>query len=302
MRPMPRTSAFDPRPAAAAPPTALHENRIPEAEALLRAHLKRAPTDVAAIRMLAEVAARLGRNDDAEHLLERCLELAPSFHAARQNYALVLHRGNKPDEALAEIEALLASDPANPGYRNLKAVVLCRIGDYDAGDRALRRASCANTRTNAKLWLSYGHALKTAGLQARAIAAYRQRIALDPGFGEAWWSLANLKTFRFDADDVRRCARSCAQRPRRRSIATTSNSRSARRWRTRATTPRPSRTTSAATRCARDVPLQRRRTPPRACAGDAHLHPRILRATRRHRQRRAAIRSSSSACRARARR
>ena len=80
--------------------------------------------------MLAELAARLGRNEDAEHLLARCLELAPSFHAARQNYALVLHRGNKPTEALAQIERLLRVDPHNPGYRNLKAVVLCRIGDY----------------------------------------------------------------------------------------------------------------------------------------------------------------------------
>ena len=81
-------STKDPRLQAAA--AALLENKIPDAEALLRQHLIQHPTDVAALRMLAEVGARLGRIADAEHLLERCLELAPSFNAARHNYALIL--------------------------------------------------------------------------------------------------------------------------------------------------------------------------------------------------------------------
>src|SRR5207302_3843876 len=50
-------------------------------ETLLREHLCEHPTDVAAIRMFAEVAARLGRYQDAENLLARCLELAPGFTA-----------------------------------------------------------------------------------------------------------------------------------------------------------------------------------------------------------------------------
>jgi len=192
-------STRDPRLLTAA--TALYENRIVEAEALLRQHLKEAPTDVPAIRMLAEVAARLGRYGDAEHLLERCLELAPSFHAARQNYALALHRGNKPAQALAEIETLLKLEPSNPSYRNLKAVVLCRTGDYGPAIELYDDILTEHPR-HAKIWLSYGHALKTAGFQDRAIHAYRKSIELDRAFGEAWWSLANLKTFRFSAEDV----------------------------------------------------------------------------------------------------
>lgn len=180
---------------------ALAENRIPEAEQRLRQRLQHAPTDVAAIRMLAEVAARLGRLEDSERLLARCLELAPTFHAARQNYAMVLHRANKPKEALAQIDALLATDPANPSARNLKAVVLCRIGDYapaiELYDGILREYP-----DHGRIWLSFGHALKTAGQRDRAIAAYRRSIELDPGFGEAWWSLANLKTFRFEPADI----------------------------------------------------------------------------------------------------
>ncbi len=181
---------------------AVHQNRIAEAEALLRAQLRRVPTDVVAIRMLAEIAGRLGRHEDAENLLERCLELAPSFHAARQNYALILHRANKPIEALAELERLLKVDPVNLGHRNLKAAVLCRIGEY-APAIAIYTDILATQPNHARIWLSYGHALKTAGEQEQAVAAYRRSLELDPGFGEAWWSLANLKTVRFSADDVR---------------------------------------------------------------------------------------------------
>ena len=194
-----RYSTHDPRLLGAA--LALAENRIPEAEGLLREHLRQAPTDVAAIRMFAEVAARLGRNDDALHLLERCLELAPSFHAARQNYALVLHRSNQPEQALVEIKRLLATAPDHPGYRNLQAVVLCRIGDYEPAIR-IYADLLERYPDHAKVWMSYGHALKTAGHADRAIDAYRRSLQLEPAFGEAWWSLANLKTFRFSAQDL----------------------------------------------------------------------------------------------------
>jgi predicted Zn-dependent protease len=194
-----RHSTRDPQLMSAA--SALAENRIPDAEALLRAHLRQHPTDVAALRMLAEVAARLGRQEDAETLLESCLELAPNFHAARQHYAMVLHRGNKPAEALVEIERLLALDPHNPGYRNLKAVVLCRTGDYTPAITIYEQL-LAEYPGQARVWLSQGHALKTAGFAERAIAAYRSAIAIEPGFGDAWWSLANLKTAHFDTADI----------------------------------------------------------------------------------------------------
>ena len=180
---------------------ALAGNQIPDAEAQLRAHLKVWPTDVAAIRMLAEVAARIGRDDDAVNLLARCLQLAPGFHAARQNYALVLNRAERPTEALEQIELLLALQPDNPAYRNQKAVIQCRLGDY-APAIATYDELLDQYPKHARIWLSSGHALKTAGQQERAIQAYRRSIELDPGFGEAYWSMANLKTLRFDDHDI----------------------------------------------------------------------------------------------------
>jgi tetratricopeptide (TPR) repeat protein len=194
-----RHSTHDPKLMGAA--LALSENRIPEAEAQLREHLKRHPTDVLAIRMLAEVAARIGRTLDAENLLRRCVELAPGFRMARQNYAMVLHRQNKWGEALREVEQLLEDEPSNPGLRNLKAAVLGRVGEYQ-GSIELYRAVLADYPRQPKVWMSLGHALKTANHHAESVEAYRRCIALAPHLGEVWWSLANLKTFRFTADDV----------------------------------------------------------------------------------------------------
>jgi len=180
---------------------AMLANDMPRAERLLKDHLKQAPTDVPAIRMLAEVAVRCGQDEAGERLLTRCLELAPAFAAARYNYAVLLHRRNKATEALAEIERLLAVEASNPGYRNLHAVVLSRVGE-GARSCAIYAKLLEEYPANAKVWLSYGHVLKTEGRQEDCIAAYRECIAREPTLGEAYWSLANLKTFRFTPEDL----------------------------------------------------------------------------------------------------
>ncbi|MGG2383078.1 tetratricopeptide repeat protein, partial [Salmonella enterica] len=53
-----------------------------------------------------------------------------------------------------------------------------------------------------RVWLNLGHVEKTLGNQADAITAYRRALAHSPALGEAWWSLANLKTVRLDAADI----------------------------------------------------------------------------------------------------
>lgn len=179
---------------------ALVANRLAEAEPILRARLKRAPTDIAAIRMLAELAARLGRYGDAEKLLTRALDLSPGFRPARHNLALVLHRQGRALEAIGHIDALLADDPHNAGLANLKAAALGRLGEFGEAielyDEVLARHG-----NQPKVWMSYGHALKTLGRQADSVSAYRRSIALQPGLGEAWWSLANLKRVAFTGED-----------------------------------------------------------------------------------------------------
>jgi len=179
---------------------ALAEDRLPDAEAALRQRLREDATDVAAIRMLAEVAGRIGRYDDAETLLSRALQLAPGFGAARANLATVYYKQNRFAEAAATLEAVLGDDPDNPAHANLRAAALGRIGGYDEA-LALYEELTRRFPDHAKLWMSHGHMLKTVGRQDDSIAAYRRALAADPGLGEIWWSLANLKTIRFDAGD-----------------------------------------------------------------------------------------------------
>jgi tetratricopeptide (TPR) repeat protein len=180
---------------------ALNENRLEVAERLLKPHLKEDPFDAAAIRMLAELAARIGRWKDAENLLRRAVELAPGWTAAKANLALVLGRMGRPAEAMELLGDIFAAEPEEIGHWNLKAATLGRLGDFDEAIR-LYEDVLAKAPKQPRVWLSYGHMLKTVGRQADGIAAYRKAIAIKPALGEAWWSLANLKTVKFDESDI----------------------------------------------------------------------------------------------------
>jgi len=180
---------------------ALNENRLDIAERLLKPHLKEDPFDAAAIRMLAELAARIGRWRDAENLLRRAVELAPGWIAAKANLALVLGRMGRPAEALELLDDIFAAEPEDLGHWNLKAATLGRLGDFEEAIHLYEDVLSKSPR-QPRVWLSYGHMLKTVGRQEEGVAAYRKAIEIKPVLGEAWWSLANLKTVRFDDADI----------------------------------------------------------------------------------------------------
>ena len=179
----------------------LFAGRLAKAEALCREVLKKDPVDVSAIRMLATIAIKLGRYADAETLLVRCLELAPDFHLARNDYASTLSKRQQYKRALAELEKLLVVEADNPNHLMLKGSVLVNIGEFQAAIEIYDRV-LANYPNQPRAHLSYGHALKTVGRSEDAIMAYRKGIELRPNLGEAYWSLANLKTFRFEDAEV----------------------------------------------------------------------------------------------------
>ena len=180
---------------------ALHDNRLDVAERLLKPHLKEDPFDAKAIRMLAELAWRIGRSRDAEHLLRRAVEIAPGFIAAKAQLALVLGRMGRPAEALPLLDQLFEEAPDDISNLNLKAATVGRLGDFDEAiqlyEQVLQRAP-----NQPRVWLSYGHMLKTVGRQEDGIAAYRKAIEITPTLGEAWFSLANLKTVKFGEADI----------------------------------------------------------------------------------------------------
>ena len=180
---------------------ALVANDLQTAEANLRPYLKQRPTDVKAIRMMAELAARIGRLGDAENLLRRAIELAPGFTAARANLATVLYKQNRPSDAITELEQIEGEDADNLGHAGLKAAALSRIGGYEEALSLYGKLLEARP-DEPTLWMSYGHILKTLAKQAESVAAYRRAITIKPTLGEAWWSLANLKTIRFEDSDI----------------------------------------------------------------------------------------------------
>jgi len=179
----------------------LREGKLGKAERIVRKKKKKFPADVTAIRVLADIGFKMGHLEDTSHLLERCLELAPDFHAARHSYALVLMRRQKPEAAIHETERLLAQEPTNPNFLTLKGSILVRIGDHKQAIEIYEKV-LKNYPNQARAQMSYGHTLKTVGRLDESIDAYKKCISLSPEVGEAYWSLANLKTFRFNDEDI----------------------------------------------------------------------------------------------------
>ena len=180
---------------------ALQDKRLGDAERSLRRRLESYPKDVVALRLLATVALRTGRLEDAESLLETTLELAPGYQDARHDYADLLVRQTRPAEALEEIERLLAQDPANVAWRKRKAAILLHLLEH-ARAAAVYEELLREAPGNAGLHSSLGHCLRIMGRPEDSVAAYRRAIALAPRSGEAYWNLANLKTYRISDDEL----------------------------------------------------------------------------------------------------
>ena len=181
----------------------LADGDLKEAEDIIRPFLKHHREHVEGMRLLAKIALENEYPNDAEILLESVLELAPDYHAARYDYVLALVDLHKHGRAREEVEKLIAIDPTNPANHITLASILLALGELEEAV-AHYRALIEERPKNAALTQSLGHALKTLGQQEEAVAAYRQATQIRPGFGEAYWSLANLKTYRFTNEELDR--------------------------------------------------------------------------------------------------
>jgi predicted Zn-dependent protease len=173
------------------------------AEQTVRGFLIRNGDHPEAMRLLARIGMARDVLDDAEELLAAALEIAPDYQAARYDYADVLARRHKYAAARDEMRRLLALQPDNPDYRALAATAAVGLGDNDGAIAIYRELLAAQPGLpDVNLWL--GHALKTVGQLPEAITAYRAAATARPSFGDAWWSLANLKTYRFSDAEISR--------------------------------------------------------------------------------------------------
>jgi tetratricopeptide (TPR) repeat protein len=177
------------------------DGEVYAAEEVIRPHLKANPTDVEGMRLLARIGVKLDILDDAEFLLESVLEFSPNYHLARYDYVRVLLQRHRNALALAESKILLRADPQNRDFRAAYASACVGLAEYEEAIRIyrdlLREAPHA-----ADIHLSVGHALKTLGRQPEAIGAYQAAYQANPSFGDAYWSLANLKTYRFSDAEI----------------------------------------------------------------------------------------------------
>lgn len=180
---------------------ALLANDTATAEPILRAIVARRPDDAAAIRMLAEVAIRNGFPRDAQRLAEHALGLAPGFEYARFTLAAALDMLGRQLEALEQLNVISGPVGDLDDTLALKAAVLGKLGQNGSAADLFRELARRQPRTSG-IWLSVGDQLRVIGDQAGAVDAYRRELELAPASGEAWWSLANIKTFEFTDEDV----------------------------------------------------------------------------------------------------
>ena len=179
----------------------LHEDKLVKAEKLCRAFLKVNPTHTEAMRLLADIASRFGVLNEAEFLLENAINFAPNEIQLRLDYIQVLRKAQKFEIAYKASKDLLETDPENPVFLSHYAIQAMQAGDYSESltyfDKVLTKLPAdAATHT------SKGHALKTLGHQEKAIESYKQAISHAPEYGDAWYGLANLKTYSFNGEEI----------------------------------------------------------------------------------------------------
>jgi tetratricopeptide (TPR) repeat protein len=195
-------AALNKLPPAVVTATALfHDGELAQSEQMVRDFLLKQGHHVEAMLLLARIGIEHDVLDDAQLLLEAVLDLEPDYRLARFEYARVLCLRHLYPEAQAQAGKLLAVERANRDYRTLYAMTCVGLGQHERAIE-LYRELLPGSLQPAELHLSIAHSLKTLGQQAPAVAEYHAAAAAREGFGDAWWSLANLKTYRFTGAEL----------------------------------------------------------------------------------------------------
>ncbi len=175
--------------------------RMKEAEGLCRRILQQKPDHVDALRLLGLIAAAAGEPDEAEALLRQSLQHAPDHQQAQFDLGKLLREQERYPDAIAHYQAMLEQYPDNPRVHFRLGASLGPAARTEEAAQAYERCLALSPK-HAGALLGLGHMQKTLGHQDAAIDAYRRCIAAKPGGGEAWYSLANLKTFQFSDSDI----------------------------------------------------------------------------------------------------
>lgn len=177
------------------------QGKLLKAEDICRKFLQKNPTHIEGMRQLADIGVKLGVLDDAEFLLESAVKLDPASIAAQIDYVQVLRKKQRFADALAAAKTLLERQPDNPQLQSLYAIVCMQTGDFDEALAYFERV-LGKLPNDPSTLTSKGHALKTVGKFDEAVDAYRGALLSQPKFGEAYFSLSNLKTYQFTDSEM----------------------------------------------------------------------------------------------------
>jgi len=175
--------------------------RPTDAEAAVRRQLAQHSNDLAALCLLGDLAARGGIHAEAERLFRLALSHAPLFSDAQVNLARILALRDGVPEAITLLEDVVTDQPERWPVALQRLALLGQIGDYELAALGYERLLIDHPG-RAEVWCGFGHLQKTLGNADRSFEAYRRAIALDEMQGEAWWGLANLKTYHFDDGEI----------------------------------------------------------------------------------------------------
>lgn len=178
-----------------------NEGKLYKADQLCRSFMRQNKQHVEGMRLLAMIGEQLGVLMDAEFLLETALALEPDYPRLRYDYANLLLKMQKFEQARAETAKLVDSEPTNFRYLALHANALAGVGDHEAAIATYNSVIEARTGQFV-LHVMRGHAEKTIGQLDDAVASYQNAYQIQPLYGDAFWSLANTKTYRFSDAEI----------------------------------------------------------------------------------------------------
>ncbi|OFC70063.1 tetratricopeptide repeat-containing sulfotransferase family protein [Alteromonas confluentis] len=174
----------------------LHEGQLHKAEQVCRSYLQANKHHPDAMMLLAEIGLQLKVYHDAEFLLESCVALYPKNEPALVAYQSLLNKLGKFPVAAKLARKRVADNPDNAQAKITLAFALVGVGELDEA-LALYQDLLSQNAQRHGLWVQYGHALKAQGQTDDAINAYEKAVHIAADYGDAYWSLANTKTYRF---------------------------------------------------------------------------------------------------------
>ncbi len=179
----------------------LNRDNLDTADLICRQYLQEHKQDVEGMRLLAEIATKAKILDDAEFLLESAVVFEPKHVGARFDYANLLIKRQKFGVANDIAKALNEEYPNTKQFEILLASTLTGVGDTEVGAKMYRELIAKDGKLT-HLNLLLGHAEKTIGNLDEAVQAYQELYKSEPDFGDAFWSLANTKTYKFTDAEI----------------------------------------------------------------------------------------------------